>query len=397
MREARPSHGPSRLPEWAWKLAELVLVAGGVGIGLTTLLFSIPVTQKQLEFAAAQNAALQAQIDEQRQQDYIARRAELYATLYDRADNCDRNDPQRVCPVKADIRSREEAIKALIHIERQHHARPSLRSLDLSGESLSRVDLAGVDLSEAKLNGAKLASAHLEQAILTEAHLNAVNLSNADLEGANFWGADLDDANLTHAHLESANLTNASLKRADLTRAHLRGAQLTLAHLELAKLGGADLQLAVMRGAHLEGADLETHSQAAVLSSADSFLRLFADDSEYLQEFNSELSRDLETDMRAIVRRAGLNYGDRRKLKAVLVERRTVDLRGVGADLRRADLSMANLAGASVGLADFEGATLSGADLQGSSITQAQLGRAIFDGATRIPELSGSEVKRWCE
>lgn len=73
---------------------------------------------------------------------------------------------------------------------------------------------------------------------------------------------------------------------------------------------------------------------------------------------------------------------------------RRTDLSGatlVNANLAGADLSGANLRGADLRDADLTGTILRGADLTGArNLTARQLGSAVIDDATKLPELAAA-------
>jgi uncharacterized protein YjbI with pentapeptide repeats len=329
---------------------------------VTSMIFgalALRATNLQLQYAAEQNEKLQVQIDQQREQDYIARRAELYATLYDRAEQCEQRPGQTRCPAKANIRAREEALKALVRLERRRNVIPALRELDLSGETLDAVDLAGVDLARASFVGARLREADLAHATLSDSQLSDADLEAANLEGANLHRARLDRASLVNAHLGTAVLTGASMRGADLTSADLRSTILLFADLQLAKLGGADLRDARARRAFLEGADFSQHL-------TDQSKRLLA----MTRELIGDRMPEVETDSDEVDRLNRLPF---------------VELRFGGADLRGADLTEAVLTGTNFEFARTEGADVSRSNLEGAAVTPAQLARMKFSVDTQLP------------
>src|SRR5215213_9022366 len=113
-----------------------------------------------------------------------------------------------------------------------------------------------VSLSDVRLSGANLS--HLE--------LSDANLSEAELKGANLSDANLSDANLSEAKLEGAVLSDANLSDANLSDAKLGGADLSLADLPGADLSGAALKGAILSDAILSDTNL---SEGAVLSLAN--------------------------------------------------------------------------------------------------------------------------------
>ena len=127
----------------------------------------------------------------------------------------------------------------------------SLIEKDQPVVSLSDVVLRDADLSKVVLSGANLGGADLRGA-----DLGGAILHDADLSGADLRGADLSDAHLSGAILHDAELHDADLRDADLRGADLSAAELIRANMSGAKLGGADLREAYLTDAKLGGADL---------------------------------------------------------------------------------------------------------------------------------------------
>jgi uncharacterized protein YjbI with pentapeptide repeats len=107
-------------------------------------------------------------------------------------------------------------------------------------------DLPKADLSRAALQGANLSKCPLEEATLSYATLQSADLSSAKLQGADLSHAALQRADLSPAtvpgfpHLKiPTNLTDADLTDADLTDADLTDADLTDADLTDADLTDA--------------------------------------------------------------------------------------------------------------------------------------------------------------
>jgi uncharacterized protein YjbI with pentapeptide repeats len=240
----RPTQHERSYGETMLKVLELIAVFGGVGVGIWTIreakhqyIETHSATMKQLELAREQNDKLQVQIDAQREQDYIARRADLLATLYDRKENCEAIERASAsCPHKASRRSREEALRAFAAIE---HARTppalSLRALVLPDASLAGLDLRDADLTGAELDHSDLEAVLLQRANLRGASLVRTNLHRANLDQANLDGADLASASLASASLRHAELTtthfdDTDLEHADLTGAHMRADALLTNH-----------------------------------------------------------------------------------------------------------------------------------------------------------------------
>ncbi len=210
--------------------------------------------QQLLEEQRAQNAALQAYLDQMSQlmlqgdlrsseQDSEVRRTLARArtqTVLGQLDS-DRKASVVQFLYEADLIKKEGPVL-------------NLSDIDLRGANLSQLDLSGADLTGADLRDADLHSTDLSDAILNSAKMDDANLSDASLSGAH-----LISANLKEANLRGAGLNNAKLSGADLTSANLRGALLRYAYLREAKLIATDLS-----GADLLGADLTD----AILSHA---------------------------------------------------------------------------------------------------------------------------------
>ena len=126
----------------------------------------------------------------------------------------------------------------------------SLRGADLSGATLSGADLVGADLSGTNLSGADLSDADLSVAHLRKANLSSAVLSGADLSDAELQLADLSETDLISADLSGAKLSGAILIDAVLYNADIGdGAYLFHADLRGAELNGADLRTARLNGA----------------------------------------------------------------------------------------------------------------------------------------------------
>lgn len=184
----------------------------------------------------------------QNEQDYIARRAELFATLFDRKESCtdDEKDDKKRCPVKADLRTREEALKAFASIEHNRDTpKLSLAFVDVARANLIGVVLWQADLWWADFSNAQVIDADLTLANLREANLRGTNLTQTslrctDLRGIRFHGTDLTRADLSDAAINFADFTLANLSGAILIRANLSGADLRNAYnLTQSQLDGA--------------------------------------------------------------------------------------------------------------------------------------------------------------
>lgn len=312
--------------------------------------------EEQNQHFREQNKTLQEQIEMQSEQDYVARRAALLATLYDRKETCSDSEKIRykrtnfacylggvdcgsvrvsvLCPARADTRAREEALRAFVQIERRRSPLP-LATLPNEGPEPPRLSLRKLDQANAHLEGIDLAYADLRladlrQAILNDARLHDARLAGAYLEEAQLMRADLAGADLEYAGLRDAILVGARLQQGWLKHADLRGANVGGANLGGAILKFADLQGASLPRAYLRGTDLED----ANLGAANRFAA-------YLE----------------------------------------------GANLSGADLSHARLEASSLEAADLTGTSLRGADLREAfGLTQEQLAKACGDDATKLPK-----------
>ncbi len=244
-----------------------------------------------------QNSLIQRQINQQAEQTTIARRAQLISILYDRdcslmlvqqnAQPENLKDDETIiqsiqeCPPKADARSRAEAAKAFVNIEKANGVEiPNLSNALLQGTNLNDFDLSSIDFSLANLSDvrlsranlsfanfrlAKLSGAILRAANLSFANFSNVNLDNIDLNSTNLSNADFFGSSLIKANLGDAILTNTSIAHANLSNAHIFDANLNGAVMVGTNLSNANLNSATLTGAYLAGANLS----GAFLTGAD--------------------------------------------------------------------------------------------------------------------------------
>ncbi len=156
-----------------------------------------------------QNTLFQRQIRQQAEQDTLTRRAQLIQVLYDAtceeeiqrrdtADGATEEVTVETCTPVSDERSRAEAAKVFLSIERR---------AGVTEPDLSRSRLENTDLSGANLRGADLMATELSGTRLSGADLRGANLSPADFSGAFLFGADLRGADLIEANLNDADLS----------------------------------------------------------------------------------------------------------------------------------------------------------------------------------------------
>jgi uncharacterized protein YjbI with pentapeptide repeats/energy-coupling factor transporter ATP-binding protein EcfA2 len=124
------------------------------------------------------------------------------------------------------------------------------------GVQLEGANLEGADLSAAYLPRANLTGANARKAVLRQARLHGAALGSLDAANADLSGADLSGVQAVAAVLDVANLEGANLQGAMLHRALLRGTNLTGANLRDADLAEADLLWAGIQGADFTGANL---------------------------------------------------------------------------------------------------------------------------------------------
>jgi uncharacterized protein YjbI with pentapeptide repeats len=136
----------------------------------------------------------------------------------------------------------------------------NLKSAILTNANLTNTGLENANLEGAYLEDADLRRANLEGANLIRANLEVANLGFlVYLDGANLTNANLQRANLEGCHLirtnfTEANLTDATLRESNLRNAILTGAILTRANIQDANLEGANINDA----ADLTDVDLES-------------------------------------------------------------------------------------------------------------------------------------------
>jgi uncharacterized protein YjbI with pentapeptide repeats len=244
---------------WDWLQLFIVPLA----LATLGLWFSVQqdTRQQQLEEQRAQNAALQAYLDQMSQlmlQGDLLRSSEEDSevrtlarartqTVLGQLDS-DRKASVVQFLYEASLINKEAPVLNLsqVGLHGANLSQLDLSSADLSGADLSYADLHGTDLSDAKLNVAKMNNANLSDAFLSGAEMN-----NADLEFANLSGAEMNYAKLSDANLSVANMSDALLRYADLREAELIETDLS----------GADLREANLRDALLIDAKGVTEEQ----------------------------------------------------------------------------------------------------------------------------------------
>jgi uncharacterized protein YjbI with pentapeptide repeats len=228
-------------------------------------------SEQQIEEQRAQDAALQAYLDQMSQLmlegDLRSSKEHSEVRTLARARTqtvLGRLDGRRKGSVvqflyEASLIDKENPVVSLSHVP--------LRGADLSGANLSGADLIDADLIDADLSGATLDDADLSGADLIDADLSNATLDNADLDNADLSNADLSETDLFGADMgDGANLSGAILIDANLSEADLSDAYLFQANLSEADLIGADLSNARLNGA--KGVTEEQLEQVKTLEGA---------------------------------------------------------------------------------------------------------------------------------
>jgi uncharacterized protein YjbI with pentapeptide repeats len=216
--------------------------------------------ERQIEVQRAQDAALQAYLDQMSQ---LMLGGDLRSS-------------EEHSEVRTLARARTRTVLARLNSRRKGSVVQFLYEADLINKkdsvvSLSKVPLVDADLSGAEFSGADLSDADLREADLRGANLSDANLSSADLSKANLSTATLGDADLGGAELQLADLSRTDLIGADLSGgANLSGANLSEAELIGAVLSDTYLNRADLSKANLSGAFVtaERLQQAKTLEGA---------------------------------------------------------------------------------------------------------------------------------
>jgi uncharacterized protein YjbI with pentapeptide repeats len=244
---------------WDWLQLFIVPLA----LATLGLWFSVQQDTRQqlLEEQRAQNAALQAYLDQMSQ-------LMLEGNLL--------RSSEEDSEVRTLARARSQTVLGQLDSDRKARVVQFLYEADLikaedpvlnlSGVGLRGANLSQLDLSDANLSGAVLRRADLHGTNLSDAILRGAELNHADLRDATMSGADLSEAKLNFANLSGAVLNNAALPHADLSGANMSGAFLRYADLREAQLietnlSGADLLEADLGYARLAGAKGVTEEQ----------------------------------------------------------------------------------------------------------------------------------------
>ncbi len=212
-------------------------------------------SERQLEEQRAQDAALQAYLDQMSQ---LMLERDLRSSEEGSEVNTLARARTRTVLAQLDGRRKGSVVQFLYEASLINKERTvvSLSLVDLRGADLTGLNVKGINLLEAELHEANLSGAELHEADLSSAKLPKADLSDAVLSDADLSGADLREANLRGAILSGARLSYTQLHEADLSGARLTDADLSGAYLIGSDLNGADLIRADLSDAHLIDANL---------------------------------------------------------------------------------------------------------------------------------------------
>jgi uncharacterized protein YjbI with pentapeptide repeats len=212
--------------------------------------------QLRLEEQRAQNAALQAYLDQMSQ---LMLEGDLLSSEEDSEVRTLARARTQTVLGQLDSDRKASVVQFLYEASLIKKEDPvlNLSNVGLRGANLSQLDLSDANLSGAVLRRADLHGTNLSDAILSGAELNNADLRDANMSGANLSSAYLNFANLSGAVvLNNANLIDAKLPGTNMSGAFLRNADLREAQLIETDLSGADLSGADLSGAILSDPDL---------------------------------------------------------------------------------------------------------------------------------------------
>ncbi len=261
-----------------------------------------------------------------------------------------------------------------------------LRGADFTGAALFAVDLSGADLAGAKLRGADLSSASLagtdlRATILSDAKLHRADLNGANLDKVEIYGVDISGAKLIRASLREAHLIGADLSGSNLTDADLAGAKLDKTRLVGARLHRTKLRGVTLRQTVASGADFyKVDARGAVFTEAELDKAAMIEANLAGADFSGASLRGAQL-IGATVAGGSFFWAD-----LLGADLSGVDLTGV--DLRGANLKDTKLFDARLDDADLRGADLSGATLTQMTLGGAKLADADLTGAVYQPDLA---------
>jgi hypothetical protein len=210
-------------PLWSW--LQLLIVPAALAIGVAWLNWAQRARQLEVENERAQDAALQAYLDQMSQL------------------LLDKDRPLRQSEEDDEVRTLARARTLTVVGRLDGDRKGSVVQFLYESELINRDRIAPIDAVPL----VNLKKANLQGAILSKINLELANLYRADLQRANLRGAVLSRASLFRADLKGADLRGADLRDtilyfADLEEANLLAAKVTGEQLEEARsLQGATM------------------------------------------------------------------------------------------------------------------------------------------------------------
>ena len=259
--------------------------------------------------------------------------------------------------------------------------------VNVRGANLTGANLRGARLAYmADFRGSTLRAANFSHLEGCSARFDRANLNGADLSFSDFLAFDgCDGGSWTHARMRHASLYRTSLVSADL-----RGADLSYANASRARLGGSDLSGALVQGAHLADTNLAEIRSGQMRGNAANLSKLWKKVNGYLIGPSANLHR---ANLRnANLAGATIGYSCATNQPSRLC--RGLNLCwGIPETLACGDLSEANLAGANLAGANLENEYIEGAHMANANLVNARLsginGKIINSAGVRLPNRWG--------
>lgn len=265
-----------------------------------------------------------------------------------------------------------ETIKKMI-LDGKNLQHAPLFDIDLQGEDLRHVDVATASLHDSNLADANLEGVDLHECSIT--YLQRANLRRANLTKAGLSFADVTHADLSDAILQAADLQGANFQGCTFSNTNLRGANLVQANLQDSSIADAQFD-ATTRLPNAEFWSPQTDLGMFTDATHPSFWRgYFPDDEVDLSHQDWSETNLQATNLRDGVLR-GANFSRANLLMTGLNQ---VD--GEGASFQNADMRRSNLSYANLKKAD-----LCGANLTDALLWESDMEGALFDETTLLPD-----------
>jgi len=291
----------------------------------------------------------------------------------------------------------------------------SMCHANMNRMDLTQADLSGADLTEATtdeavmcgtiLNDTRIPMEVARGAVLTD-HENRILPEGMPLSQQDLQNCGFDYADAVGRDFSKADLTNATFTRADLTGASFEGA--TLCHV--------DFTNAIMQDVNLKGADLRgANFTQAVLCIADLPPDERPEGWDLLTKAEQRghvLTGAILTNAEHTAPPIGLSYIDRNLTGALLghgnfrgyafvrtILKQCTLFHGdfTGADFLDADLTTADVRGASMARCNLDGTILKGIELTDGANPQPPItitGRNLNDCSLRGADLRGADMRK---